>query len=208
MPTTEQLNTLPPRTNNTRITVVTPFEPGRHVGYACNRAMEEAKSEWVLILDHDVVILNPYWYSICQHAIESTSKVGWFSCYTNRIGCKLQLHPIYSQNNDIALHRHEAKRMYDMNRGKILDCTNRPGNFSGFFILTSKTAWNTCGKFREDSFFAVDEDYCKKLRRSGYKVCIMQDLYVFHGYWRETITPFFSKELTYGKARPFVRIES
>jgi GT2 family glycosyltransferase len=167
--------------------------------------MEEAQSEWVLIIDHDILLLNPLWYSICQRAIRENPGAGWFTCYTNRIGCKLQ-RVDGVQNNDIEAHRILAKHIYDMNRGMVLDCTNRPGNFSGFFILTRKTAWEKCGKFREDSFFAVDEDYCQKLRRTGYKVCIMQDLYVFHGYWRETLTPYFSKESVYGKGAN-VRVE-
>jgi GT2 family glycosyltransferase len=109
--------------------------------------------------------------------------------------------PNLAQQNDIETHRAIAKRVYDQHRGKVLDCTERPGNFSGFFILTNKTAWEECGRFKEDSFFYVDEDYCKKLRRSGYRVCIMQDLYVFHGYWRETIKPYFGREAADVKGR-------
>jgi GT2 family glycosyltransferase len=177
-----------------RIQVMIPYEPGCNVGWAYNRAMREVDG-WALIIDHDILMVNPLWYDMCLAAIEQVgNEAGWLTCYTNRIGCPLQVAPsVNTENHDIGYHRDFAKALYRRHGNELLDHTHEKHRYSGLFILTHKKAWEKVGGFKEDSFFHIDVDYCTKLRQAGFKTMLMSGLYVYHGYFRETLHPFFTK---------------
>lgn len=183
------------------IDVKIPWEPGKRLGYAINRAMEDVK-DWVIILDHDVFIsLNPFWYQICQEAIEKVGKdAGWITCVTNQIGCPLQKADYsiqkgtynYSKDydtNDMKKHFELAEIIYKRNAGKIEDITKiaKRWKLSGFFILTRKSVYDNvkelCG-IPDDKFIGWDNYYNDRLLDLGYKLYLMKSLYVYHGYKR------------------------
>jgi len=178
------------------IPAIIPYIPNGMVGRAYNKTMEKI-DDWVIFYDHDVLLgTNPYWYDICFNAIQQIGHIGgWFSCYTNRIGCRLQKAPnVDRKTDDIKYHREYARQLYKNNFGKIKDVTKvRGSRFSGMFILTHKKAWQDAGGFSENGFFGVDVRYYTALKHAGYRVFIMQDLYVYHGYFRETLKPFFTE---------------
>jgi len=188
------------------IDVKIPFEPGKRLGYAISRAMETVE-DWVLILDHDVLVsLNPYWYQICQRAINEVGEdAGWITCVTNKIGCPLQKADYsieggdYRYNKDydsrtMDMHFALAEELYKNNCGKIKDITEiaKRWKLSGFFILTRKKVYmdvkEKCG-LPDDKFLGWDNYYNDRLLALGYKLYLMQDLYVYHGYkrlWKNT----------------------
>lgn len=190
------------------IKTLIPYKEGKKIGTAYNEACGALDfGEWIILMDYDVMILNPMWQVICQNAID---KVGHFAgiitCFTNRIGCRLQVAPpveefvpedgnwdrLLTSTHDMLWHRRLAKALYDRNRGRIVECTKAKGRFSGMFILTNKKVWGEVGGFKTDSFFHVDVDYYDKVKRAGYRTFVMADLYVYHMYLREVIEPFFS----------------
>ena len=59
-----------------------------------------------------------------------------------------------------------------------------PGALSGFFILTSKTAWKDCGGFDEKRkrLLGVDNRYSRALNKAGYALYCMPGLYFYHIY--------------------------
>ena len=175
-----------------------PYVPGNNLGYAYNEAMTTYVKDWVLFIDHDLLLINPHWYDICMAAINSVGHdAGWITCYTNRIGCKYQIAPsIDRKNNDVLYHRKYAKDLYIKNRGSLKDVTDAKGcRFSGFFMLTHKKAWEAAGKFNERcGLFGVDVQYCSNLKTKGYRLYIMQDLYVYHAYFRDSTKKYFQKE--------------
>jgi hypothetical protein len=180
-----------------------PFLPDKQIGKAYNDAMENMVEEWALFIDHDVLLINPLWYDISIKAIQKVgSNAGWITCYTNRIGCKFQLAPNLKgfenirKTDDIKVHRRYAKKLYDVNRGRIKDMTRAGGGrFSGMFILTNKSAWAAAGGFVENAgFFNVDCKYYSSIKEAGYSVYVMQDLYVYHAYFREVLKPYFSNK--------------
>jgi len=178
------------------IPTVIPYAPEKKIGYAYNNMMEVI-DDWVLFVDHDVwLATNPLWHEISVNAIKTLGhEAGWITCYTNRIGCKFQRAPnIDTKNNDILYHRQYALNLYKKNKGKIKNLTKAPGGrFSGMFILTHKQAWLDAGGFAENmGFFGVDCNYFTKIKRAGYGVYLMQDLYVYHGYFREVLKPYFT----------------
>ena len=184
--------------SNLRIPLIMPYASNANIGFAYNDTMTRQIDDWVVFIDHDVWLANPLWHNICVAAIKKHGhEVGWFTCYTNRIGCRFQKAPrIDTKSDDLKYHRQYALSLYQQNKGRVKDFTNaKGGRFSGMFILTHKQAWADAGGFNEHiGFFGVDIKYFTALKNAGYKVMLMQDLYVYHGYFREFKKPYFTKE--------------
>lgn len=179
------------------IPVLIPYMAGKHVGAAYNREISRLdKNQWFILIDYDVLILNPYWHEICEDAIDRYEHVcGLFTCYTNRIGCKLQVAPGVSKENieshDILFHRKRSRDFYTTRQGKVRDVTESTQEFSGFFMLSNKAVWEKVGGFDTSSFFHIDRHYCRAVRKAGYRTMIMESLYVYHTYLREVLKPYF-----------------
>jgi len=173
-----------------QIHVVMPFEPGRRLAYAYNRAMEQSPTEWVLFLDWDLFSCNPYWYDMCLYAIDKVGdKTGWITCVTNRIGAPQQRAENAPESHDIVEHIGYAQGLFaitsKVDAYGVLQETQIervPGALSGFFILTNKTAWKKCGGFHSDRdrLRGVDNRYSKALSKAGYLHYCIRGLYYYH----------------------------
>ena len=171
------------------IDVRIPYLPGKALGQAYNKIMETVE-DWVLFLDQDVYLVNPHWYDICAAAIEKVGyKAGIISCYTNRIGCFYQKtgNP---HCEDMRKHTTRARELYQANKGNLLDVTEQNSSTSGFFMLTHKKAWEDAGGFPL-KFLGADSQYSGALKRAGYKIYLLSDLYVYHGYQRNHLNGNF-----------------
>jgi GT2 family glycosyltransferase len=182
-----------------RIDIRIAYEPGRKLARAYNRVMEEAVAEWVLILDWDLFNCNPYWYDCCVSAIDQVGdRAGWITCVTNRIGSNSQRASRFMPNdeqppldNNIENHVLYARKMHRIfntmdKDGRLVkaDVKRIPGALSGFFILTSKTAWKACGGFDENRkrLLGVDNKYSQALSQAGYQLFLIPGLYFYHIY--------------------------
>ena len=170
------------------IDVRIPWEPGRRLGYACNRMMKTVE-DWVLILDWDVLLLNVNWYDMCLKAIKKVGhNAGLISCLTNRIGCPLQKAGVPQTIDNIAVHMEYAKTISTEHKGVIRDVTDSQFKLSGLFFLTRRKIWDDVGGVPDKKFIGVDTYYHGRVKEAGYRIYVMQDLYVFHNYrrqWRE-----------------------
>ena len=161
-----------------KIDVRIAYEPGARIGGDYNRIMRETPHEWVLFLDHDVLLLHPSWYEVCQRAIRDHPDGGLFTCYTNNIGCKHQKAPGAPAGDSIRAHRTHARKLWEEN-GYM--CTeNRTHLIGGMFMLTSRAAWRASGGFPEDGFFGVDNWYHRQVMQASLKCYRMDGLYCFH----------------------------
>ncbi|KKM91172.1 hypothetical protein LCGC14_1231200 [marine sediment metagenome] len=176
-----------------QITVCIPYESGRRLAVAYNRAMKQAQTEWVLLLDWDLFICNPYFYDMCVYAAEQIGRyqTGWITCVTNRIGAPQQREKGAPKSNDVAEHTLYAKELFRQHskidgHGRLVQTRVEriPGALSGFFILTNKTAWKKCGGFDEDRkrLLGVDNRYSRALSRAGFAHYYMPGLYMYHVY--------------------------
>jgi len=183
------------------IETIVPYEPEKKLGYAIKRAFKKVEN-WALVLDHDVFVsLNPLWYEICMNAISKMwYQAGWIACSTNQIGCPLQKADYnfeienynYSKKydtNDMTNHFEIAEKIYKERKGQIKDITEQAKKhpLSGFFMLTHKQTFDeVMSKFdlSDNKFIGFDTWYCARLIDLGYKIYIMRDLYVYHGYKR------------------------
>jgi len=86
-------------------------------------------------------------------------------------------------------HFKAAEEIYKQNKGKIEDITevSRRWKLSGFFILTNKEAYSkvkALSGFPDNKFLGWDNYFSDRLIEHGFKLYLMQDLYVYHGYKR------------------------
>lgn len=167
------------------IDVRIPWEPGKRLGYACNR-MFKTVEDWGLILDWDVTLLNLGWYDTCLRAIEKVGhNAGLISCVTNRIGCPLQkVSGRYPDNDSISLHSVTAHDLSNSNACEIEDVTESSYKLSGMFFLTRRKVWDEVGGVPDDKFIGMDNYYHDRVKEAGYRIYVMKDLYVFHNYRR------------------------
>lgn len=169
-----------------------PYEPEQKLAYAYNRTMATAPAEWVLILDHDLFICNPFWYEMCLGAIENAPKdAGWITAVTNRIGNPAQRAISRNgleipDNENLEEHCAYAQALYKEWGNDLLRCK---GAMSGFFILTNRTAWRKAGGFDEKRkrLLGVDNRYSHSLSVAGFRHYKLPGLYFYHMYRKKSI---------------------
>ncbi len=175
------------------IDVRIPWEPGKRLGYACNRIFKTVE-DWGLILDWDVTLLNINWYDLCLEAIEKVGhNAGLISCVTNRIGCPMQKQPLSDtlrESDNIGEHVNVscvAQMQYgnDLNGSGIVDVTDSHHKLSGMFFLTRRKVWDEVGGVPDDKFLGMDNYYHDRVKEAGYRIYVMRNLYIFHNYRRQ-----------------------
>lgn len=161
------------------------------LGRAYNASMETVK-DWVLFLDHDLLMLNPHYYEVCLGVVQVLGhKAGWISGVTNAIACGVQLCKNAPKGDNIIDHMRYAKQRWDKYSAQVIKIGDKKtgmfyedkifAGFSGFFMLTHKQAWKDTGGFK-DGFLGVDNDYYRKLIEAGYETYVMPGIYAYHLY--------------------------
>ena len=65
------------------ISVHIPYSTEGNIGNSYNNIIENSKTNWILLLDHDVFLaLNAKWYEICMNTIIKHNPA-LASCWTN-----------------------------------------------------------------------------------------------------------------------------
>jgi GT2 family glycosyltransferase len=162
------------------IYTMTPFATDRNLGQAYNRAMEVLPDDaWACFLDHDMAFTTREWYGQLEEAITFMPEAGAFVAITNRIAAAWQR----AQESDVDNHDMAYHRAIGRNRlaqRTLLDITTTQG-FGGVLFCLSKSAWRKAGGF-VDGLFCVDHQMHFALRRAGFRVYLLESLYVYH--WR------------------------
>lgn len=160
------------------IHAMTPFATDRNLGAAYNRAMALVpEDDWAAFFDHDMMLTTREWYPQLEEAVAFQPGAGAFVAMTNRIAAPWQ--QIGDPNNHDVYHH----RQFGAERLKartLLDITHTKG-FGGVLFCVSKAAWQAVGGF-PDGLLCVDHGLHFKLQRAGYKVWLLESLYVYH--WR------------------------
>lgn len=161
------------------IDVKIPYEPGKKLALAYNRAMENTTAPWVLLLDHDVSLVNPQWYDICLKVIDNlkNTNVGLITCVTRGKARSFQL--VQATNHDqMNAHIQSAFEIYAHWGDKVEKVET---TITGFFMLIKREAWEKV-QFQEvgHGVDKVDIDFSSRLLKAGYEIYVMKGLYVFH----------------------------
>ena len=160
-----------------------PWDTTKNLGAYYNKFMSLLQDEdWACFLDGDAVHTTTYFGKYIEDIIRSNPEYGLFTCNTNRIGCKYQIPSNVDWSNDSQkYHRELGDKLWSQYKTKVLDITdNTP--LSGVLILINKGKWNEVGGFKEDKMLSVDNDIHLRFRNAGFKVGLMQGIYVQHWY--------------------------
>ena len=156
------------------IKTIIPYAEDGNLGAEYNRIMEQAE-DIVLLLDHDVLLLNPHWYHILSTIFAQNPKAGMVTCYTNNIGTATQRHPFAPDNHDIVKHRRFASELFEAGGYT----TTKLGVCSGMVMALRKACFDDVGLFI-DGFFKVDTDYSRRVAASQWQMLRANGLYVYH----------------------------
>jgi GT2 family glycosyltransferase len=159
-----------------KIDVRIPYEPGGRLGQDYNRIMRETIHDWVLLLDHDIFLLNPNWYHICQEAIKTHPKAGIITCRTNAPHRTGQHDDSAPAGSNIGEHQCHARQLW-MELGWRVTPLSKT---SGYFMLVNKAAWRAVGGFPGEGMYKEDWTFSKRLHKAGWPLLCLDGLYVYH----------------------------
>lgn len=164
------------------IDFVTPVAPDKCLGKEYNRAMADSKQPWVCIRDCDTAFLTPM-DIVLQHMLEYIRiypQCGLFTCLTNRVYNKHQLHEgHFSDETDIMHHIRIAQDRIKSG----LAAPVSPNPLSGFLMLIKKELWKEVGGYREQGrILGTDNEFSEACRKAGSLPRVMHTIYLFHVY--------------------------
>lgn len=165
-----------------------PYDISKNLGacynYYCNLVPND--DDWIVLMDGDTCFLTPDYGHLIQKAIKLYPEVGLFTCYTNRIGNLEQaFNGRISEDPNIANHVIKAKSL-SIKEPSLKYLNNV---ISGHFMLFQKKTWREVNGFPEVSrrpnrpnLLGVDNRFSNRILKSGKKIALIENLYVFHVY--------------------------
>lgn len=161
---------------------VVPYSLTKNIGEAYNQYMKllPHDSDWLCIMDGDIMFLNFDWGHIIQEAVDKKPDAGLITCYTNRISkTKMQLYG--EESSDILVHRLIAKQLDAEHRGEMRKIDRR---ISGFLMVIQKKTWREMGGFPAipGQILDIDGLISRKILSLGKHIYLMEGLYVLHYY--------------------------
>ena len=152
-----------------------PYAEDANLGAEYNRIMAESSADVVVLLDHDVLLVNPHWHYVLQTIFTNNPKAGLVTCWTNNIGTKSQRQNKAPAGHDVQAHRNFARRLLD---GHGCGATPLP-SCSGMLMALRVSCWRDVGPF-VNGFFGVDTNYSRRVASSGWQLLRADGLYVYH----------------------------
>ena len=155
----------------------TPTATNKDLGnaYNCYMGLLPNDDDWACLTDRDTFFLSSNYDTILNKAIEDNPDTGLFTCYTNRVGEKKQCYKgVISNNPDIVAHKVISDQLEGIYTYKELE------SVSGFMMMVQKRTWNKI-KFKK-GLLGVDNWYSEDLVKAGYKIKLIEGLYMFHYY--------------------------
>lgn len=158
-----------------------PFAKDKNLGREVNKLINNSTDRYVIIQDGDVMQLNAYYGNRISEAVEANPQFQLFTCYTNRIGRPEQVSPHADwANDDIKHHRELANEHWNMYGTSVIDVTDAP-LLSGHLFVIDKEYWKYLPDLPNIGL-GCDNEIHKMYKEAGYKVGLMQGIYVYHWY--------------------------
>jgi hypothetical protein len=179
------------------IVTLVPYSPrsaGQNLGFAYNELMSRLRAEdWACFIDHDACFTTYDWYAQLEEITAALTEPCLLTAVTNRVGSHWQLVPgVDRDNHSMAYHRQVGKAVQSVSRHMLRDVTHE-SLMSGVVILLSKKTWLRLGEFA-DGFLGVDNAIHQAARDRGYRVYLMEGVYVYHWYRADEDSPSRSSE--------------
>lgn len=158
--------------------------------------------DWACFIDHDAMFTTYNWFKQLTEIISKYPNAGCFTAMTNRVGnpyqvlnsqleiieqCEigerrkkhLELLELNHSNHDIKYHRKIGEELYK-NKNCVVSEIDSKHLLSGVLLLVNKKVWKEI-PFRE-GFLDVDNFFHKDCIQKGYKVYLIEGVYVYHWY--------------------------
>lgn len=154
----------------------TVIHTGENLGFpgGVNRGLAHADGH-VLLLNSDTVVPRR-WLARLVNALESHPRIGMAGPMTNHVS-GAQLIPDLELESLDAINAYADER-WNESRGQLADIDR----LVGFCLLIRDEAFRAAGLL--DESFGIgnfeDDDYCIRVRKAGYRVCMALDCFVFH----------------------------
>jgi len=159
-----------------------PTEP-KNLGNTYNQYMELLPNDddWACFLDHDAVWTTNNWYVQLQKVVEDekNKEYGLYSVLCSKIGNSHQMLQRSAGNHDYSYHRKLGEKQEKEHFAEVTEAIRQ---ISGVVMLTQKKIWKEVGGFLNRGFFGRDTSYHGLITQAGYKVGIIQGVYVYHWY--------------------------
>ncbi len=141
-------------------------------------------TDFACFVDGDTIFTTSNFGDQISQIVSEHPDGRFFTCYTNRVGCKLQVYPLVDKdNNDIEYHRNLGKSLQQMNGTQCMVMPNsaQSGLLSGMLMLIRKDLWKEVGGFKS-GMLSVDNDLHLKCIGINEPVYLMTGVYVYHWY--------------------------
>ena len=162
-----------------------PYSTEKDIGKYYNAAMRKLSNDkdYCLFIDGDACFTTTFWGHQIDNIIKKYNNVGLFTACTNRVYCKWQIADgVDVVTNDLAYHRRFGTFISDLYYDSCLDVTDKRPYLSGVLILVQKRLWKAIGGFKENGMLGIDNYLHKDAKSKGFKVMLMQGVYVYHWY--------------------------
>lgn len=151
-----------------------------NIGRAINSAIKQLnpyESDWICLLDHDVMFLRPDSKKQLESIIETTD-YDVLGCVTNRLAASTQLVRDMFNEFDIRKHAEVANKMHELNYGVVVETKDILAAFCLCFKYSTYKALN--GFF--EGVISFDSLFCIEAAHKGFKMGICPGIYLFHAY--------------------------
>lgn len=161
---------------------IIPWNSEKNIGVSYNSSMKLINDEdYICFIDADACFTTHYFGKQLEDIIKKYPESGFFTCYTNRVGCPWQIYGD-SQSNDIASHREVGKYLYDSYYDSVTQIEDLSNALSGVLILISKKVWQDIGGFKEHGMLGIDTEFYFKALSQNKIIYRMNGVYVYHWY--------------------------
>ncbi len=160
----------------------------------CNQGLQLARGEYLVLLNPDAVVTDGWLRRLIAQA-ERFADVGAVGPISNRTG-ELQLDALAeAEFEDLEQMQAYARRVAAKHRGKAWEFHR----VAGFCVLLKREVVERIG-YLDEQFgigFFEDDDYCKRIRKAGYRLLIARDVFVYHegGVSFSALTPGLTDQL-------------
>lgn len=161
---------------------VTPFRRDKNLAKAYNEAFfnyTKDEEDWICFRDIDTCFLTPNTPNIIEDYIERLPDAGILTCYTNRVGGKLQIYkPDLVRYDGIIQWSQIADRL----QHKPMAVTEIKEPISGMLMCISRRTWNQVAFNDSLKCLGVDTDFSIRILSLGLKIYRMDTVLIWHTY--------------------------
>jgi len=149
-----------------------------NVGFikAMNQGFERVEGKYVVWLNNDTIV-SQHWLRYLIDHLENHPKSGAIGPLSNGTGI-IQKTNDFDKDPTLENVNKFGHKLHSKNTGQVVEYHR----IAGFCIVMKSELISKVGKL--DERFGIgghdDDDYCKRIRNSGYKILIAKDVFIYH----------------------------